>query len=307
VTAIAAAMAVAAGIHARSALLAIAVLCGQLSVGWSNDAIDAPLDTHAGRRDKPIATGVISRRTVAWCAAVALVLDVPLSLALGWRAGVAHLAAVALAWSYNLGLKRTIVSVVPYAVAFALLPVVVAAMLPGAPGPRVTLIVAGGACGIAAHFANTVGDASEDAVTGVRGLPQRVGPPGSTVIAGGFVALAVVLILIAAGANALTVGAAVVDVAIALGLPLAVRVPQARRLAFRLVIAAVALLVVAFVVSGGAHLTPRSSDPAATAQASTAAFTGPSRTANTRVSTLTALSIPCSVTERANGAVKERV
>jgi 4-hydroxybenzoate polyprenyltransferase len=248
-------MAVAAGIHGRAPLVAAVVLCGQVSVGWSNDAIDAPLDTRAGRTDKPIATGAISRRAVAWCAGLALALDVPLSLTLGWRAGVAHLAAVALAWSYNLGAKRTIFSPVPYAVAFALVPVVVAATLPGAPGARWTLILAGGACGIAAHFANTVGDVAEDAMTGVHGLPQRVGPAASTVIAGGFVAVAIVLILFAAGANPLTVGAAVIDVGVALGLPLAVRLPRARRLAFRLVIGAVAVLVVAFVVSGGSHLT----------------------------------------------------
>jgi 4-hydroxybenzoate polyprenyltransferase len=257
VTAIVTAMAISAGIHGRSALLAAAVLCGQLSVGWSNDAIDAPLDTQASRGDKPIATGEISRTTVAWCAGVALVADIPLSLALGWRAGVAHLAAVALAWSYNLGLKRTIVSVVPYAVAFSLVPVVVAAMLPGAPAPVDVLIIAGGACGVAAHFANTVGDVVEDQLTGVRGLPQRVGPAGSTVIAGGFIAVAVLHVLRAAGTSPLTICASVIDVAIALALPLAVRLPRARRLAFRMVIVAVAVLVVAFVVSGGSHLTPQ--------------------------------------------------
>jgi 4-hydroxybenzoate polyprenyltransferase len=248
-------MAIAAGIHGRSVLLAVAVLCGQVSVGWSNDAIDAPLDQRAGRTDKPIATGTISRSTVAWCAAVAVVVDLPLSLALGWQAGVAHLGAVALAWSYNAGIKRTVLSVLPYTIAFALVPVVVAAMLPGSPAPRLALILAGAGCGAAAHFANTVGDATEDALTGVRGLPQRVGPGRSTVIAGGFVALAVVLVLAAAGATALTVTAAVVDVGIAAALPLAVRGSRSRRLAFRLVIAAVAILVVAFVISGGTHLT----------------------------------------------------
>lgn len=255
VTALATAMAGAAGIHGRSALLAAAVLCGQLSVGWSNDAIDAPLDIRAGRRDKPIATGEVSRVTVVRCAAAALVLDIPLSLALGWRAGGAHLAAVALAWSYNLGLKRTLLSWLPYTLAFSLVPVVVAAMLPGAPLPRLALIITGAGCGAAAHFANTVGDTTEDAMTGVRGLPQRIGPAASTVVAGLLVALAVVHVLIAAGATPLTVGAAVVDVAIAAALPLAVRVPQSRQLAFHLVIGAVAILVVAFVVSGGSHLT----------------------------------------------------
>lgn len=255
VTALVTALAISAGIHSRSGLLAAAVLCGQLSVGWSNDAIDAPADTHAGRADKPIATGAIPRRLVAVSAGSALVADVPLSLSLGWRAGGFHLLAVGFAWSYNLGLKRTVLSPLPYAIAFALVPVVVAAMLPGSPHPSDLLLIAGAACGVAAHFANTVGDSVEDAITGVRGLPQRIGPGGSTVVAGGFVALAVLHVLKAAGANPLTVTASIVDVGVALALPFAVRRPSSRRLAFRLVIAAVALLVVAFVVSGGSHLT----------------------------------------------------
>lgn len=253
-TALVSALAISAGVHGKSALLAAAVLTGQLSVGWSNDAIDAPLDTRAARQDKPIATGAISRRAVALGAGLAVVATVPLSLALGVRAGGFHLAAVALAWSYNLGLKRTIVSPVPYALAFGLVPVVVAAMLPGSPDPVDLLVIAGAAAGVAAHFANTVGDAVEDELTGVRGLPQRIGPAGSTVVAGLFVALAALHVLDAAGANALTVTAAVVAVAVAATLPLAVRRQDSRRLAFRLVIAAVALLVAAFVVSGGSHL-----------------------------------------------------
>jgi 4-hydroxybenzoate polyprenyltransferase len=257
VTGIVTALAYAAGIHTRSPLLAAAVLCGQVSVGWSNDAIDAPLDVAAQRRDKPIATGEVSRRTVAWCAAVSLAVDVPLSVALGWQAGVAHLVAVAMAWAYNLGLKRTVASAVPYAVSFGLVPVIAAAMLSGAPLPQARLIAAGAALGIAAHFANTVGDVVEDAMTGVRGLPQRIGPGASTVVAGAFMAGAVILVLLAAGANPLTVTAAIVDITVALALPLAVRVPSARRLAFRLVIAAVAVLVLALVISGGSHLTSR--------------------------------------------------
>src|SRR5581483_5548065 len=70
VTALVTALAISADVGGRSALLAVAVLCGQLSVGWSNDAIDAPLDTRAARRDKPIANGAVSRNTVAWCAGV---------------------------------------------------------------------------------------------------------------------------------------------------------------------------------------------------------------------------------------------
>lgn len=249
------ALAISAGLHARTALLAAAVLVGQLSVGWSNDAIDAPLDVAAGRRDKPIATGAVSRRAVALAAAAALAADVPLSLAIGWRPGLWHLAAVALAWSYNLGLKRTVASPLPYAAAFGLVPVVVAAMLPGAPAPVDVLVIAGACCGIAAHFANTVGDAAEDELTGVRGLPQRIGPAASTVVAGAFVALASLHVLRAAGASVLTVVAVVIDVAIALALPVVIRSARGRQPAFRGVILAVAILVAAFVISGGSHLT----------------------------------------------------
>jgi 4-hydroxybenzoate polyprenyltransferase len=249
------ATAAAAGVGARSALLAAAILCGQLSVGWCNDAVDAAADTLAARPDKPIATGDVSRELVARSAVVAVVLDVPLSLSLGWRAGAAHLVAVGWAWSYNLGLKRSVASPLPYAVAFGLMPVLVAAMLSGAPRPRIALVIAGACCGVAGHFANTVGDTRADTLTGVRGLPQRFGPAASTVVAGGFIALAAVAVLVAVGAGVITVGAVVIDAAIAAVLPFVLRSREVRRLAFGLVIVAVSVLVAAFVISGGSNLT----------------------------------------------------
>jgi 4-hydroxybenzoate polyprenyltransferase len=249
------ATALAAGLGARTGLLAAAVLCGQISVGWANDAVDAPLDRRVARPDKPIATGEVSRRTVATCAGLALLADVPLSLALGWRAGVAHLVAVGSAWLYDLGLKRTVASAVPYALSFGLVPLIVAAALPGSPRPQWALVAAGVCCGVAAHFANTVGDTDEDAATGVRGLPQRVGPLHSTVIAGVLVAVAGGFVLVAVGARPLPMAAVAADVVLAASLPAVLRVPGARRLAFRLVLVAVAVLVVTFVLAGGSHLT----------------------------------------------------
>src|ERR1700678_1808507 len=44
----------------RVVLVALAVLAGQLSVGWSNDAVDA--DRDAGRADKATAVGLVSAR-----------------------------------------------------------------------------------------------------------------------------------------------------------------------------------------------------------------------------------------------------
>jgi 4-hydroxybenzoate polyprenyltransferase len=254
VTAFFTAVALSAGLGARSALLAAAVLVGQMSIGWANDYVDAGRDTAAGRTDKPVATGDVAAGTVGACAAGALVADVPLSLALGWRPGAAHLVAVGSAWLYDLWLKETLASWLPFALSFGLVPVIVATALPGAPLPQATLVAAAACCGVAAHFANTVGDAADDALTGVRGLPQRVGPEGATVVAAAFVAVASVLLVVATDGAWPAVVAAVVGVGGALAMPLVLRRTSGRHVAFRLVIAAVAVLVAAFVVSGGDHL-----------------------------------------------------
>src|SRR3954471_19238925 len=98
VTAFFTATAVAAGVGGRSALLAVAVFVGQLSIGWANDYVDAPLDIAAGRMDKPVARGDLPPGPVGLAAGSALIADVPLSLMLGWRPGAAHLVAVGSAW-----------------------------------------------------------------------------------------------------------------------------------------------------------------------------------------------------------------
>jgi len=255
VTAFFAATGSAAGLGpGRTALLAAAVVVGQASIGWANDYIDAPRDRAAGRTDKPVATGDVPRRLVGGCAAVALVADVPLSLALGWKPGATHIVAVGSAWLYDLKLKETVASWAPYALSFGLVPVIVATALPGAPLPRATLVAAGSCCGIAAHFANTVGDARDDELTGVRGLPQLIGPSPSTAVAAAFVATAAVLLVVATDAAGLAVAAAIAAGVAGASMPWLLRKASGRHVAFRLVIAAVAVLVAAFVIVGGHRL-----------------------------------------------------
>jgi 4-hydroxybenzoate polyprenyltransferase len=220
--------------------------------------VDAPLDRAAHRGDKPVAAGAVRRELVGRCAAVALLADVPLSLALGWRPGAAHLVAVGSAWLYDLRLKWTWASVLPFIVSFGLVPVVVATALPGAPRPQLALVAAGAACGVAAHFANTLPDVAADAITGVRGLPQRIGPAASTVVAALAIAAAAALLVIATDAAPLALAAAATDgTAAVVVIGLALTDGRERKQAFRLVIAAVAVLVAAFVVSGGDRLTSR--------------------------------------------------
>ncbi len=183
VTALTVALAVTAGqTPARCVLTGAAVLTGQLSVGWCNDAFDAHRDVAAGRRDKPLVDGPIGAAQVWWAAFTALALCVPLSLACGLWAGTAHLTGVAAAWSYNLRLKATAWSWTPYAVGFAALPAFVALGLPGQPWPAWWAVAAGALLGIGAHLGDVLPDIQGDLATGVRGWPHRLGPYGTRLL-----------------------------------------------------------------------------------------------------------------------------
>ncbi|MGW3308596.1 UbiA family prenyltransferase [Streptomyces sp. NPDC001073] len=183
VTALTAALAVTAGQGAaRCVLTAAAVLTGQLSVGWCNDAFDARRDIAAGRRGKPVVDGTVGVTEVWVAAYAALALCVPLSFACGPWAGVVHLAAVAAAWAYDLRLKATAWSWAPYAVGFAALPAFVALGLPGQPWPTWWVVNAGALLGVGAHLGDVLPDIRGDLATGVRGWPQRLGPDGARLL-----------------------------------------------------------------------------------------------------------------------------
>ncbi|MFF9207569.1 MULTISPECIES: UbiA family prenyltransferase [unclassified Streptomyces] len=176
VTVLVTALAVAADRGAAgSGAVAAAVLAGQLSVGWCNDAVDAQRDTLCERRDKPVATGELPPRAAAVAAGTALAVCVPLSLLSGATAAAAHLGMVACGWAYNLVFKHTVLSPLPYAVAFGALPAFVTLGMPSPSWPAWWAMTAGALLGVGAHLVNALPDIEDDLGTGVRGLPQRLG------------------------------------------------------------------------------------------------------------------------------------
>lgn len=251
VTTLATVLAVSAGRGVGSAWVAAAVLCGQLSVGWGNDYLDRDRDRIAGRAAKPVASGRVDPALARRAAWVALVLAMLLSLASGPVATAVHLLALLMAHLYNLGLKSSPLSVVPYAVAFAQLPAFITLGLTPPHLPPLWAVAAAGLIGAAAHFTQTLPDLELDAATGMKGLPHRLGTRGS---------LAAVGVLLAAGALAAALGPigrpppiALVTLGLSLALVVAVLVEGALRrysAAFHLTIAAAGAAVATFLVTG---------------------------------------------------------
>lgn len=250
VTAMATALAASAG--ARTAWTAAAFLAGQLSTGWANDWLDRDRDVRTGRSDKPVVRGAVAPRTVGVAALVALVACVPLSLAMGTAAGLAHLVAVGSAQSYNVRLKATAVSFAPYALSFGLVPSIIT-LGAGSGWAPAWATAAGALLGVGAHLVNVLPDLDDDLATGVRGLPHRLGRGTSTALAALLLLAATVLLALGPGdPGRLAVGAvAVAAVVTAAGLALGRR--PGSRAAFLAAIV-VAVLDVGLLVARGADL-----------------------------------------------------
>src|ERR1700761_5659979 len=195
ITALTTLLAVQAAPHGTGPILpAPALLAGQLSIGWSNDACDAARDAAAGRTDKPLARGDISAGAVWTAAGAAAAAGLAMALVIGPVIGGLYVLLVTAGWAYNLGLKSSLASGVMYLLGFGLLPAYAASTLPGHPAPRWPVTVAAGLLGLGAHFANVLPDLAADKATGVRGLPQRVAAQWGP---GAVRAVAIVLLLTA--------------------------------------------------------------------------------------------------------------
>lgn len=189
----------AAGVgHSPPGIAAVAgtVLASQLAVGWSNDLIDADRDATVGRTDKPVAIGAVSRRTLGRAVLLTAAATPLVALTTGGAAALCATLGLLSALLYNWPLKSTPVSVLPYAVSFGALPAFVVLALPGAPAPPAWLVAAAGCLGAGAHFANVLPDLADDARTGVRGLPHRLGPAGSRGAAAGLLLTATVTLVV---------------------------------------------------------------------------------------------------------------
>ena len=235
----------------RIVLLGLAVLANQVSVGLSNDWLDAERDRAVGRTDKPVALGLVSIRLVRAGAVVTALLGVLLTVPLGLWAALAQAVFIAAAWAYNAGLKNTPISVLPYIVGFGLLPSIATLARPEPLVAAPWAFGLGAMLGVAAHFANVLPDLDDDARTGIAGLPHRIGRRASGVVI--WAALVLAALFAFAGPSGAKTVLQWVGLALTLLLAAAIALLLRRaptRLLFQLIIAAALVNVVLLVFSG---------------------------------------------------------
>lgn len=240
----------------RLLILGFVVLSGQASIGLSNDLLDAGRDRAVGRTDKPLALGLIREQTVrAWAMGCA-VASVASSIVLSPWVTIANLVFLASAWGYNLGLKNTAFSVVPYLVSFGLLPLIVT-LSRADPLPAAWWAMGMGAMlGAAAHFTNVLPDLDDDRRTGIRGLPHRMGRMGCGVTICAALVTASVLAVIGIDETVRWIGWVGLAVNAVIAIVCAIVLARAiqTRMLFRLIILAAMVNVALLTVSGDSLL-----------------------------------------------------
>jgi 4-hydroxybenzoate polyprenyltransferase len=154
--------------------LLLAMLGGQLAIGALNDLVDFPEDA-VGKPSKPLPSGDITTREAQAMVVAGLALMVVFGLPFGPFAIALLALGTGLGIAYDLWLKRTAWSWLPYFLALPLLPIWVFVAL-GRPEPRLLLLYPLGALAtVGVHFAQSLPDAEIDRAAGSRSLTSRLG------------------------------------------------------------------------------------------------------------------------------------
>jgi 4-hydroxybenzoate polyprenyltransferase len=228
---------------ARLGLLFGLLACNQYSAGALNDAVDAPADAATGR-DKPVPAGAISRRAAAVLAVGAGLASLVFGALLGPATLALAVAGLACAWAYDLWLKGTVASVLPFALALPLVPLFGYGAAGRFPPVLWWAWPIGALAAVAVHLADSLPDVETDRAAGVHGLATLLGVRRSAVlVAAGYLAMLALVVGsgLAAGDRPVVLGGAAASlVAAAAALAIGARGrPEDRRAAYRLLLAAV--------------------------------------------------------------------
>jgi geranylgeranylglycerol-phosphate geranylgeranyltransferase len=151
----------------------------QAAIGTINDIADAPKD--AGRKlAKPIPAGLVSLTAATVVALVAAALGLLLSLPSGLPTGIVAIAILGVGLLYDLWLRGTPWSWLPFAIGIPLLPLYAWLGTTGeVPGLFLVLLPAAFISGAGLAIANALADMERDADAGVRSVARQLGAAGA--------------------------------------------------------------------------------------------------------------------------------
>lgn len=158
----------------RLATLLLVMLAAQSCIGVTNDIFDRDLDART-KPWKPLAASLISIRVAAALAAGLAAASVTLGATLGWKGCALAVLGLSCGLAYDVRLKRTPLSAVPYMIGIPVLPLWVWVVAGSWRAALWWLLPMGALIGLALHLANTLPDLDDDAANGVRGLTHRLG------------------------------------------------------------------------------------------------------------------------------------
>ena len=197
----------------RIAVIGLAMLFQQFSVGLSNDWLDYERDLASDRKDKPSVTGQVKvseiRLSAVLSAALALVISFLLAAAAGWL----MVLMLIIGWAYNLGMKSNFSSAIPYALGFGTIPIFVGLSAGFPTEIPIWVLLVTAMLGVSAHFANALPDLVEDKANGVNALPHILGQRISALVIL-ITAMAANFLVVTQSVN-LTIVAAVIGVVLA--------------------------------------------------------------------------------------------
>ncbi|MGE0598456.1 MAG: UbiA family prenyltransferase [Dehalococcoidia bacterium] len=191
--------------------LGVGMLCYQFAIGVANDLVDAT-DDAAAKPWKAIPRGLVSRRTALILVAALSGGGLLATSALPLPAWLIGMAGLACGLAYDVQLKRTPLSWLPFAVAFPLIPTWVFVAFDSWDSLLWFAFPLGAILGLALHLANQAPDIPRE--SHVRGLAHALGTERAANLALGLVGLAgiiafVVLLFAKAGTQAILVAGAV--------------------------------------------------------------------------------------------------
>ena len=180
--------------------ISFGVFLGQLLVGWTNDLNDYQDDLKHNRIGKPLVSGELTKTSLLRAVKITTPIAVVVNLfgPLGIKGGSLYLFGVGMGVAYNFYFKSTVLSPLPYALAFAAF--VSSIVIATDQNVPIWLVLAGALFGVAAHFANVLKDLDQDLTSGIKGLPQRLGKKKSRIICGSLL-IALTLTLNSANPN----------------------------------------------------------------------------------------------------------